>query len=345
MRTALLACAIAILAAPAASRAQRLADSVPLRPGAPTLRIVPWDRCPPTPESVADCTGRWIPYRSVLVSTNGRDRAASWGEAERLLVGEIGTVATLRYRAADGIHEVALPRSDVYAPGPGFTELMLTPHFALHHRPADARRARSIAAEAEGAYSSSGLPRATGGRRAHLWVMRDYVPEKPGRPYPQGWGARATGRYDPILEYGELFTYVAYGIPGAAGQRLDGGGWADANTLHRHAVAELLGNTAWLDRSWTNLGRAASLREYIRERYGLARLEQIWRADTSLDVAIPRTLGISRAQVEADWRRHLFALGPNPAAGPTTGAVGVTLAWAALLLIAGAVVARKREVD
>jgi len=348
MRTAtLLACAIAILAAPPASHAQRVADSLPLRPGAPNVRIVPWDRWPAAPASVEDCTGRWIPFRSVLVSGDGRDRPASWGEITRLLVGEVGTFATLRFRAADGIHQVTLPRSDVFAPGSGYTGLMLTAHFVLHYRPVDERRARSIAAEAEGAYSSSGRPQATGGRRAHLWVMREYVPGNHGQPYPQGWGARVTGRYGPDLEYGDLFTYVAYGFPGAAGQRLLGGGLEDANTLHRTAVAELLGNTVWLDRRSQPVGatRGASLREYIRERYGLALLEAIWRAETSLDAAIPQTLGVSLAQVEADWRRHIFSLGPNPAAGPTTGAVGVTLGWAALLLLAGAVVARNREVD
>jgi hypothetical protein len=281
----------------------------------------------------------------VLISSNGRDRPASWREATRLLVGEIGTPATLRYRAADGIHEVTLPRGDVYAPDSSFTDLVLTAHFVVHHRPGDARQARSVAAEAERAYTRSGLPTETNGRRAHLWIVRDYQERKPGQPYPAGWGAWVTGRHDPDLEYGDVSTYVAYGFPGAAGYGLGGGSLTDANTLHRDAVANLLGNTAWLDRSRYHMGRGPSLREYIRERYGVARLTQIWRADTSLDIAISRTLGISRAQLEADWRRHIFSLGPNPAAGPTRGAIGVTLAWAALLLITGAVAARNREVD
>jgi hypothetical protein len=297
--------------------------------------------------SVDDCTGNWISYRSVLVSEGGRDRPASWAEANRLLVGEIGTSVMLRYRAADGVHEVSLTRTDVYAPDSSFSDLVLTAHFAVHHQPADAHRARSVAAKAERAYSSSGLPRATDGRRAHLWVVRDHQTRKLGQPYPYGWGAWATGRYDPDLEYGELLTYLAYGIPGAAGGRLSGAGWVDANTLHRAAVSELLGHAAWLNRR--SLGGysapGASLREYIRQRYGVARLRQIWSSSASFDDAVAQALGVSRARLEAEWRRHIFSLGPDPAQWPSAPAMLGAFTWGALLLLAGALVARRREVD
>jgi hypothetical protein len=339
--TSFLACVI--LAASPRLQAQGLADTLPLRPGAPNLRIVPWDRCPATPSTVADCTGPWIPYRSI-VSIGGRAGPRSWREAARSLVGEIGTPIVLRYRTAGGIRTMNLTRADVFAPDSGFSGLVITTHFAVHHRPAEARRARSLAAAMERAYARSGLPSTTDGRRAHLWSLREYQERRPGQPYPGNWGAWVFGRYSLDPAYGELFTYVAYGSPGIGGHELYGGGWFDANTLHRNAVAHVLGNTPWLDRSQYNGDPGPSLREYIRERYGVGRLEQIWRADDSLDVAIPRTLGISRSRLEADWRRHIFSMGPDPAAGPATETFGVTIAWVAALLIAGAVAARNREV-
>jgi hypothetical protein len=282
------------------------------------------------------------------VAVEGRSVLDSWGQAALALVGEIGTPVTLSYRAGDTVRVVRLVRSDVYAPGPGFTGLLRTPHFVVHHRPADERRARTLADDAERTYSRGGLPSAVGGRRAHLWVLREYPAVHPGRLYPGRWGAWVTGRYDPVLEYGEVFMYVAYGVPGAAGERLGWPGWADANTLHRTAVAQLLGHGPWLDR--TPLSRyttvaGASLREYIRQRYGVASLRQVWSSDASFDDAVPRVLGVSPARLEADWRRHIFSLGPDPAKTPTPRALAGALTWGMLLLLTGVLVARKREVD
>ena len=339
------------MAAPRALVAQGPPDPIPLRPGGADVTISVRKQCAPNAESPAECarypTLSSLPGNPALVAIDGRSVPDSWGRASLALVGEIGTPVTLGYRAGDAVRVVRLVRSDVYAPGPGFTGLLRTPHFVVHHRPADARWARSVADDAERAYSRSGLPSAVGGRRAHLWVLREYPAARLGRPYPQGWGAWVVGRYHPGLEFGDVFTYVAYGARGVAGQQLDGAGWADANTLHRIAVAELLGNAAWLDRKpWHCLScRNTSLREYIRQRYGVARLRRIWSSDAPLDVAIPRVLGVSRARLEADWRRHIFSLGPDPAKAPTPRALAGALTCGVLLLLAGVLVARKREVD
>jgi hypothetical protein len=287
-----------------------------------------------------------IPGVPTLLAVDGR-RVPSMRQANLMLVGEIGTPVTLGYRTADGVRTVRLVRSDVYAPGPGFTGLLRTAHFVVHHRPADEQLARTVAGDAERAYSRSGLPSAVGGRRAHLWVLRDYPVVHLDRPYPDGWGAWATGRYDPFLGYGHVFTYLAYGVPGAAGAHLIGAGWLDANTLHRAAVAELHGHTPWLDKR--PLGgysaRGASLREYIRQRYGVARFGQIWSSDASFDDAVARVLGVSRARLEADWRRHIFSLGPDPSKTPSLPAIASAIMWGTLLLFAGLLVARNREVD
>jgi len=340
------------MAAPRILTAQGPPDPIPLRPGGPDVTISIQQRCRPDAASEAEC-GRYptlssLPGNPALVSVNGRSVPGSWLRPPLALVGEIGTPVTLGYRAGDAVRVVRLVRSDVYAPGPGFTGLLRTPHFVVHYRPEDERRARAVADDAERTYSRGGLPSAVGGRRAHLWVLREYPATRPGRLHPGRWGTWVTGRYDPVLEYGDVFMYVAYGVPGAAGERLEWPGWADANTLHRTAVAQLLGHGPWLDRTPLNSSMTvagASLREYIRQRYGVARLRRVWSSDASFDDAVAQVLGVSRARLEADWRRYIFSLGPDPAKAPTPRALAGALTCGALLLLAGVLVARKREVD
>jgi hypothetical protein len=339
----------ALSAAPPILAAQAPADPLPLRLGG--VDVTGWvrEQCSRDAANPEECT-RYptvasIPGVPALLTVDGRRVPASMAQANLMLVGEIGTPVTLGYRTADGVRTVRLVRSDVYAPGRGFTGLLRTAHFVVHHRPADEQRARTVAGDAERAYSRSGLSSAVGGRRAHLWGLRDYPGVHLDRPYPGRWGAWATGRYDPFLEYGHVFTYLAYGVPGA-GAHLEGAGWLDANTLHRTAVSELLGHTPWLDKRPLRgySARGASLREYIRQRYGVARLRQIWSSDASFDDAVALVLGVSRARLEADWRRHIFSLGPDPSKTPTLPAIASAAMWGTLLLFAGLLVARHREV-
>jgi hypothetical protein len=342
---------LAAFAAAPLTLAAQPADPLPLRPGGPDVTVWGRQRCPPGAASAAECMRSLLltslPGPPELLSVDGRSVQGSSWRAARLLVGEIGTPVTLRYRAGDGVRTLRLARSDVYAPQPGFTQVLRTAHFVVHYRPADERRARSVAEDAERAYSRSPLPHDAHGRHAHLWVCREFPATYPGRPYPGLWGSWVVDRYDPILN-GELFTYLSYGVPGIAGERLYGAGWVDRNTLHRAAVSELLGHAAWLDNRRSLGGysaEGASLREYIRERYGVARLRRIWSSDAAFDDAVARTLGVSGAQLEADWRRHIVTLGPDPAQWPSAPALLGAFSWGMLLLLAGAVVARTREAE
>jgi hypothetical protein len=386
--------ALATLAAPAAAAAQ--ADPLPLRPGSIGVLVSRTDRgkagigrvLPGSPAQAAglgaacgvDADGwpagarpqperRGTRYPSgdcELVAVDGRP-VAGWSEAHvrTALAGPLGSSVEVTVRRGGGApRTVRVARGDVLGPGPGFTGVVATRRFVVHHRavPGEAREARRLARDAERRYARSGLPRDTEGRRAHLWLHRRT--DLPSAPWGvEAWAAHAW--HEP-MGYGlveGVFAYLAWGDPGRAARAfLPGydGRWGERRTAvreaHQSAARKILQSAdpvqpmpdsariAAEGRSSTTWGSEAnSLHRYIIERFGLERFRRLWQSDLEFERAVPQALGISAHTLLPEWRAYVVGLGPDPRAGPSAGAVAVSAGWGALLLLYGAHAARRRQ--
>lgn len=284
-----------------------------------------------------------------LVSIDGVDvRGWSAERATALLVGPAGTRATVVWRDEGGTHTLVRARTDVFAPGPGYARTLATRHFVMHFQPREARRARSLAARAERMYAETGYPADAGGRRAHYWVVPygGVRGSKRGRVQPSVWGTWISGKSSVEYELGRPLAYVGFGRPGRAAEGLGPHvGWAPAQEVHRWAVRFLKeGSTGGAVRGYFDNRGELSLREYLRQRYGNAALGRLWRSDLPFDQAAPAVLGVDAADLQAQWRSALLALGPDPHAAPGPGMLAAAFGWGALILLGGVGVARRREV-
>jgi len=285
-----------------------------------------------------------------LLSIDGVDvRGWSADHARALLVGPAGTRATVVWTDSAGRHTLVRARTDVFAPGPGYSRVLATRHFVLHFRPNEARRARSLARQAERMYAESGYPVDTRGRRAHYWVVPygDASDSRRGRVKPVVWGTWITGNVVAEFELSHTFAYVGFGHPGRAAGALGAHmGGTSSQKAHRWAVRAMKeGSTGGFLQDFFDSQDELSLREYVRQRYGDAALGRLWRSNLPFDQAAPAVLGVDAPELKAQWRRDLLALGPNPELPPRPATLAVALGWGALILLGGIGLARRREVD
>ncbi|HKP75879.1 MAG TPA: PDZ domain-containing protein, partial [Longimicrobiaceae bacterium] len=279
------------------------------------------------------------------------------------LAGPVGTPVEVTVRRGRGVRTVRMVRADVLAPGAGYTQVVLSRHFVVHHRPVpeDAREARRVARDAEQRYADFRLPRDTRGRRAHLWVADlqrisfprwlpawvAYVRSQPG--------VTVSGDLEPV------FGYLAYGDPGRVGDDfgattgLGNGGRGPEQVRGAHmASAQAIEGAAVESRQsgrpkiiapfgyrppWKAYGaewgtqQELSLRHYMLQRFGLARFRRVWASDLSFNDAVQRELGVSAEELLRDWETYVRTLGPDPEAPPAPGVLAGTLAWGALALL------------
>jgi hypothetical protein len=91
------------------------------------------------------------------------------------------------------------------------------------------------------------------------------------------------------------------------------------------------------------VGISASVRAYIRERWGDRRFTAIWRSELPFADAVRTELGVEERELFADWREKIYSLGPRRDAGPGFGTFVVALGWGVVILLAGVWVARGKE--
>jgi hypothetical protein len=377
--------AAALLALPAAAAAQDPAAPLPLHPAGVALTITEEPACTPLPGGGTSCAaprlvlpelGPCTPRRDgmtgcepaaqegggpragaspasggrapELLSIDGIDvRGWSAGHAGALLMGPAGTRATVVWQDQAGRHTLVRARTDVFAPGPGYSRVLATRHFVMHFRRDEARRARSLAGRAERAYAETGYPADARGRRAHYWV----VPyggggSRRGRVMPTVWGTWISGEVSEEFELTRPLTYVGFGLPGRAADAVGAhAGWGPPQKVHRRAVQSMKeGASVRVVQDYFDSQGELSLREYVRGRYGDAALGRLWRSDLPFDQAAPAVLGVDAPELQARWRRDLLALGPNPELEPGPGMLAGALGWGALILLGGIGLARRREV-
>lgn len=345
---------ILALLAPAALAAQPPADPIPLRPGGFDLSRLDGGR----PGASVMSPGGIVTNSTAVETLRAVDgREVRGGSRERALLGPVGSSATLAVEVDGALKEVRLTRGDVFAPAAGFTEVVTSPRFVVHHRPGGERGARALAEEAERLYARSGLPRDTRGRRAHLWAvesMRELYRRKEARGVtPDPWGAWVSldpVEVEPRNSVPQVFGYLAFGFPGRLASEELGviQGWSrSAEELHRGAARAIL-ETRGLQMDPSRAARMvvtdASMREYVRARFGDARLAALWITDEAFETAVPRALGIPAEQLAREWEAHVRSLGPRADAVPGGGTVAVTLGWGAVILLLTAHAARRREV-
>ena len=347
MRTLTLFAALALGAAPAAAQPAPAAP-IPLRPASvgfgveragPVLRVTRV-----VPGSPAAAAG--VAPGDALLAVDGR-AASAWSaeEAQTALAGPAGAPVTLALRTPAGERAVRLARADVLAP-PGASRVVVTPRFVVHHAAGQAVRARVVARAAERAYARSDLPRETGGRRAHLYLVDGRLPAPP--PLPP-WAAWVSGEFNAYGPSFRIYGYLAYGDPGlAAAERLEPGlVWpVNPREAHRRAAGWTPNPGVMPAGGPTSPAQVAgiSLREFVRARYGTRRLEALWRSPLPWEQAVPRALGVPAAALEREWRHEVAHLGPDPDAGIAARTVRAALGWGALLLLLGVITAMRREV-
>jgi hypothetical protein len=358
------ALAAGLLALSAAAAAQDPAAPLPLRPAGVALTIAEEPACTPLPGGGTACAAPRLVLPELgpaaalprsggsapeLLSIDGIDvRGWSADQARALLVGPAGTRATVLWRDHAGRHTLVRARTDVFAPGPGYSRVMATRHFVLHFRPDEARRARSLARRVERLYAETGYPADTRGRRAHYWVAPygGAPGSGHGRVQPAVWGTWFTGKASLEMDIGRPLAYVGFGLPGRAADALGAHtGWHPAQEAHRKAVRHLKeGPTNSSIQIYFDSFRELSLREYVRGRYGNAALGRLWRSDLPFDQAAPAVLGVDARELQAQWQRDLLALGPDPDFVPGPERLAAGLGWGALILLGGIGLARRREV-
>ena len=360
MRTRLLLAAALLL--PGAAAAQTaLADPIPLHPGVVDAgvyrdslgRLV---LTSVTPGSPAQAAG--LASGLELLAVDGRPVATrSLEEVRMALVGPVGSAVELTVLRRGERLRVPLRRGRYPAPAPGYTQVVVTPRFVVHHRAEQARRARELANEAERHYAAAGLPLHTQGRRAHLWLRRNVPGERLQKPEVWASFAAPDRRYAGPVK--RVFGYLAYGPPGSNADYLKddflmsaGPKWvreAHLRVAHdilaeREARPEPgLPDERYRGSKWAS-DEGASLKHYVLDRYGVERFRRLWRSDLPFADAVPRALGVPAGTLIRDWRAYVVSLGPNPRAGVELGTVAVTLGWGMMALLYGAWTVRRKEV-
>jgi hypothetical protein len=297
-----------------------------------------------------------------ILAVDGRPTDGLSGrQVERLMEGPVARPVELRVGVAEGTRTVRVPRADLYAPGPGFTQAVRTQHFIVHHRPDGGSRrfARGLARRAEAMVRAELRGVDTQGRRAHLFVVPPLSSEGDVRarqeamvPWWGAWVDALPGEGESVVS---TLAYLRYGEPGAAAlERFGGKGlWGEpANELHRYAVATLVSMRVEPDAPPEMLARispdlagiSASLCAYVRERWGDRRFGALWRSELPFADAVRAELGVEEQELFADWREEIYTQGPRRDAGPGLETFLVALGWGAVILAAGAWVARGKEV-
>ncbi|MFL5381182.1 MAG: hypothetical protein ACJ8GN_01525 [Longimicrobiaceae bacterium] len=311
----------------------------------------------------------------VLLAVDGRPVGFGGWHALTALAGPVGTPVEVTVRRGRAVRTVRMARGDVLAPNTGYTEVVLTRRFVVHHHPgpAAAREARRLARDAERRYATSGLPRDTRGRRAHLWVAGMLQFRENSLPawatYTQSeWGSTTWGSLV------RVFGYLAYGDPGQVGEEAFGatlgmgkGGpgreqvrWAHMATAleFEHAAAEsrrtgtqqVVAPIGYIS-PWRPYGgkwgstEEMSLRHYTLDRFGIERFRRLWASDLTFNDAVRRELGVSAEEYLRGWEAYVRTLGPDPRAPLSAGVVAGTFAWVGLALLFGARVAHTKELD
>jgi len=311
----------------------------------------------------------------VLLAVDGRPVGFGGGHALTALAGPVGTPVEVTVRRGRAVRTVRMARGDVLAPNTGYTEVVLTRRFVVHHHPgpAAAREARRLARVAEQKYAVSGLPRDTRGRRAHLWVAGMLPLREQSLPawatYAQSeWTSTTWGPIE------RVFGYLAYGDPGQVGEEAFGAtsGMGNGGTgreqerwAHRAAALSIEGTAAQSPQAgtpqivapfgyrppWRAYGSTwgsdeeMSLRHYTLDRFGIERFRRLWASDLTFNDAVRRELGVSAEEYLRGWEAYVRTLGPDPRAPLSAGVVAGTFAWVGLALLFGARVARTKEID
>ncbi|HEX8694266.1 MAG TPA: hypothetical protein VF746_17730 [Longimicrobium sp.] len=364
MRAILLLPILLAPAAPALSQPAP-ADTLPLRPGSPGVTVAASDTAVRV-VAVAPGTARLSPG-DLLLTIGGRPvRGWSTAQAVDALAGPLGSTVEVGVAEPGGVRTVRLERRDLIAPSPRYTELVATEHFVVHHRPGEAAPARALAKKAEALYRRAGLPMDTEGRRAHFYhlAFADFGAERDLGELPP-WAGWARDNLGLPWAVTRVFGYLAYGVPGRFGERYlsPGFGWElTPDRVHRAAVRTAPDGRAADPRDLEvpparlelpvpldpaqleRLPAGASLREYVRERYGRERTAALWTSGGDFEAAVPRVLGAAPGRLLADWQGHLRHLGPAPDMPVPPREVALALGWGALVLLWGARVAARKEV-
>jgi hypothetical protein len=294
-----------------------------------------------------------------VLAVDGRPTDGRTGrQVERMMDGPAGRPVELRVGGAEGVRTLRIPRADVYAPGPGFTQVVRTEHFVVHHRPdgGSRRYARRLARRAEAMVRDELRGADTQGRRAHLFVVPPMAENDRWRreallPFWGAWVDALPGQSESVAP---TLAYLRYGEPGLAAQERFGGKamWAAPQSeVHRYAVRELVTMGMRPDAAPEVLARIvpeltggnASLRLYVRERWGERRFAAFWRSELPFPEAVRRQLGVEERELFADWRDEIYSLGPRRDAGPGLDTVLVALGWGVVIMAVGVWVARGKE--
>lgn len=360
LRLTLLLLLLAVLL-PAPAAGQRL----PLHPGGVGMRLEDDAALPRVDRLVPDGPAARAGVRpgERVAAVGGRSVAGLGAAAvEDLLAGSVGEAVEVTLHAPEGARTLRLVREDVFAPTGGYTGTVAGTYFVVHHRPdgASRRAAERIAARAEQVAERGLRGGAAEGRRFHLYLVGPDGASTSTRrargdllPWWAGWAY--PGPMDDERSFGIPLAYLRFGEPGRrVAERLGGRlGWGlPADELHRAAVREMLGADLAADASPASLSRltpgipaaGASLRAYVRDRFGDRRLGELWRSDAPFDSAVGRALGVSERELLADWSSKVYGLGPDPQAGPGTGSFAVGLGYGALALLFGVRMAKRKEV-
>ncbi len=348
--------ALLALAAPAAAQVPGL-----VRPWSTGVRM---GNEPPVPAVRQMVTGGPAALAGVRVgdyvlAVDGRPTDGRTGrQVERMMDGPAGRPVELRVGGAEGVRTLRIARADVYAPGPGFTQAVRTEHFVVHHRPdgGSRRYARRLARRAEAMARDELRGADTQGRLAHLFVVPPMAENGRSRrealPFWGAWVDAMPHRGQPVAS---TLAYLRYGEPGLAAQERFGGkaAWgAPRSEVHRYAVSELVTMGMQPDAAPEVLARivpeltgaSASLRAYVRERWGERRFAALWRSELPFPEAVRRELGVEERELFADWRDEIYSLGPRRDAGPGLDTVLAALGWGVVIMAAGVWVARGKEV-
>ncbi|HEU4885377.1 MAG TPA: PDZ domain-containing protein [Longimicrobium sp.] len=297
-----------------------------------------------------------------ILAVDGRPtNGLSGRQVERMIEGPAARPVELRVGVADGIRTLRVPRADLYAPGPGYTQAVRTEHFIVHHRPdrGSRRFARRLARRGEALVRTELRGVDTQGRRAHLFVVPPLSSAGEVRARQEAmvpwWGEWVDALPGDGEEAASTLAYLRFGEPGAAAlERFGGKGlWGEpADELHRYAVGTLVTMRVEPDASPEMLARVspelvainASLRAYVRERWGDRRFGALWRSELPFADAVRAELGVEERELFADWREKVYSLGPRRDAGPGLDTFLVALGWGVVVMAAGVWVARGKEV-
>jgi hypothetical protein len=296
-----------------------------------------------------------------ILAVDGRATDGLSGrQVERMTEGPLARPVELRLGTAEGMRTVRISRADLYAPGPGYTQAVRTRHFVVHHR-ADGgsrRYARGLARRAEAMARRELRGVDTRGRRAHLFVVPPLSAEGEMRMRQETmvpwWGAWVDALPSQGESVASTLAYLRFGDPGAAAlERFGGKGLWDEppDELHRYAVATLVTMGMAPDASPEVLARispdlsgiSASLRVYVRERWGDRRFAALWRSELPFADAVRAELGVEERELFADWREKIYTMGPRRDAGPGLETLLVALGWGVVMVAAGVWVARGKE--